>query len=271
MSDSWVRAATCLRLLNAAPGYLGGAVVRMRSGPERDLIMDGLRGLRARKLHPAVSDEHLFGGLDLSATLQSGQYVKTSGVYATPCTVILTMAERCAPDLAAKIAHQIDRDAGHCLIALDEGAEPQEAAPLALADRVPFHIAPESRPPAGWTPDPPSQNACDPRRVSASPDDAATLAVLAAQFGIDSLRAPLLALRVARTHAAIAGRSAVTQADLQQAAGLVYPQRATQVPQDAEDTPPAEPDAAQAQANDGAQDPLDIPQGDMLVVAVRAL
>ncbi|WP_282130089.1 VWA domain-containing protein, partial [Roseobacter litoralis] len=110
-------------------------------------------------------------------------------------------------------------------------------------------------------------------KVTASAQDIEALAEIAAVFGIDSLRAPLLALRVARAHAALHGRTTVTDADINAAAELTYPHRATRVPQepDAAEEPPAPPDDTPEDDEAGDSDTLSLPEGDMLVEAVKAL
>lgn len=269
--DSWGRAAACLRLLLFAPGYLGGATIRMRAGPDRDRITDCLKQRAARKVHPTISDEQLFGGIDLSATLGSGQVIENKGIFSNPSIVILTMAERCTPDLTAKLSQQLDRDKGQCIIALDEGAEPEETLHPSLAERLPFHIEPEGRMPLDWHIVPVGTGRNSPANVQTRPEDAEVLTHLAAQFGIDSMRAPLLALRVARVHAALAGRDVLSDEDLEIAARLVYPQRATRFPQEPEEAdtpPPSEPEEPDEQ---GQTENLDIPDGDMLVDAIKAL
>lgn len=269
---SWDRATTCLRLLLFAPDYLGGAVIRMRAGPDRDLITDALHPLAVRRLHPTISDDQLFGGLDLSATLGSNQIIENKGLFSDQCTAVLSMAERFSLELAAKLAQQLDHDVGHCLIALDEGADAEEAVPPALSDRLPFHIAPEGRRPANWRVVPAGTQARKPQEVAATPEDAMALAVLAATFGIHSLRAPMLALRVARTLAAIDDRGAVSQTDLETAAGLVYAHRATCLPDEAESAQDATPpDNSSHEDRSNGGETVDLPDGDMLVEAVRAL
>ncbi|WP_299505754.1 magnesium chelatase subunit D [uncultured Roseobacter sp.] len=270
-TDSWDRAALCVALLRFAPGYLGGATIRMRASPRRDAVTSSLEPLRMRRLHPTISDEQLFGGLDLAATLNSNQLTENKGIFEISCSAVLAMAERCPPDLAAKLAHQLDRDIGHCIVALDEGAEQDEATPPALSERLPFHIAPEGRIPADWAPVPAGTSTVDPATVTSDADDLTAVTVLAAQFGIDSLRAPLLALRVARTHAAFHARTILARDDLETAASLVFPHRATRVPQEAEteSTPP--PPEPETDTDSGARESLELPDGDMLVDAVRAL
>ncbi|ABG29858.1 VWA domain-containing protein [Roseobacter denitrificans] len=272
-SDSWDRAALALRLLTVENADLGGAVIRMRASPARDHVLAALRGLKLRKIHPTISDDQLFGGLDLAATLESSHLVENTSFFDDKTNALLVMAERCGTGLAAKLAQILDRDAGHMLIALDEGAEADEHAPPALADRLALHIEPEGRMPEGWQPAPAGTSALDPRHVTVSAGDIQTLAEIAAVFGIDSLRAPLLALRVARAHAALNGRDKVTDSDLNVAAELTYPHRATRLPQepDAAEDPPAPPEDSPEDDAAGDSDTLSLPEGDMLVEAVKAL
>ena len=271
---SWDRAALALTLLAADPAALGGAVIRMRAGPDRDRVMAQLAALPLRRIHPTISDDQLFGGLDLAGTLETGQLIESKSFFKNPCTALLTMAERCGPELAAKLAQQLDADAGHALILFDEGADADETAPAALRERLALQIAPEGRIPEGWGAVPAGTKAPDAANVAVSAADIDTLTTLAAAFGIDSLRAPLLALRTARLHAAIHGRETLAEQDIAAAAELVYPQRATRVPeQDAspEDEPPAPPENSPDDGDtDDSQSPS-LPDGDMLVEAVRAL
>ncbi len=276
-TTSWDRAALALRLLCVPDADLGGAVIRMRASPARDHVLTQVAPLQPRKIHPTISDDQLFGGLDLAATLNAAQVVENKSFFHSRCTALLTMSERCGPDLAAKLAQQLDSGAGHMIVALDEGAEPDEAAPPALTERLAFHIAPEGRAPAGWpsdTPPVPAGTPLTPADVTVSGSDIETLTSLAAVFGIDSLRAPSLALRAARAHAAMHGRKAVDESDLNAAAELVYPQRATRVPQEPEDQsqdPPPPPEDAPDDDGAGDSESFELPDGDMLVDAVKAL
>lgn len=274
--DSWERAALALRLLRLENTGLGGAVVRMRAGPGRAAVLAQLEGLSWRKIHPTISDDQLFGGLDLAATLKASQLIENKSFFHTQCNAFLIMAERCGADLTAKLAREIDKDANHLIVALDEGAEPDEHAPPALLDRLALHIAPTGRMPDGWpaTQAVPAGTApCAPRTVTTTEADIETLTALAAVFGIDSLRAPWLALRVAKAHAALQGRKEVTEEDLNAAAELTYPHRATRVPEtpEAPQDPPAPPEDTPENEDADDVDTLSLPEGDMLVDAVKAL
>ena len=273
---SWDRAALALRLLAMDPAALGGVVIRMRAGPARDAVMAQLAALPLRRIHPTISDDQLFGGLDLSATLESGQVIETKSFFHSSCLILLTMAERCGPELAAKLAQQLDANAGHAVIALDEGAEPDEAVPKALADQLAFHVAPEGRMPAGWPENGnyPIKSIVPAGTVAVSPSDIETLTTLAAVFGIDSLRAPMLALRTAKAHAALHGRVALAEADLNAAAELVYPHRATRIPEqepESSEDPPAPPEEMPDDEGAGDDQSLQLPEGDMIIEAVKAL
>ena len=95
----WDRALRALDVLASDPAAVGGLWLRARSGPARtaflarlDRMLPGLT-----RLHPDVSDEALFGGLDLAATLAAGRVVKAGGLLSRPGSLVLTMAERCPP------------------------------------------------------------------------------------------------------------------------------------------------------------------------------
>jgi magnesium chelatase subunit D len=268
---NWDRAALALRLLLVDGAGLGGAVIRMRAGPARDRVLETLKPLALRKIHPTISDDQLYGGIDLAATLGASQVMENKSFFHRKTNALLVMAERATPDLAAKLAQELDTDAGHQIVALDEGAEPEEHLPPALSERLALYIAPEGRMPPGW-PSVPAGTAVSARQVAVSAQDIEALTTLAAVFGIDSLRAPWLALRVARAHAALQGRKAVTEEDVQAAAELTYPQRATRVPQQPEEAeaPPAPPEDS-PEPEEGGSDTLDLPEGDLLVEAVKAL
>lgn len=218
-----------------------------------------------RRLHPTVTDDTLFGGLDLAATLATGQPVMQPGLLAQPATLVLTMAERCPAGLAARLATALDGPA-HCLIALDEGAEADETLAPALADRLSLFLDLTDIP-LGDSRDIP----LDPQRLAAArailpsltltPDHLAALTRAAAELGIPSLRAPLLAAATARAHAAWHGRAEVTDEDLAAAAALTYAHRAAPQPeqteaQDPEPPPPPpdpNPDQGEAQSEDQSQ------------------
>ena len=59
------------------PALLGGMVIKAHAGPVRDRYLEFLKsritaGMPFRKLPLSIQDERLLGGLDLSATLNTG-------------------------------------------------------------------------------------------------------------------------------------------------------------------------------------------------------
>ena len=268
MTNAVSRARLALRLLAIDPQGLGGVHLRARPGPVRAALEDDMGALPVpvRRIHPSISDEQLYGGIDLSATLAQGVAVRSKGLLDAPCTVILPMAERCPSGLAARLGLALDRGS-HAIIALDEGAEPDEILPAALADRLAFSVELEElsmRDVQAADPMPAAPtNDADAHEILVPSGAIADLAGLAETLGIVSPRACLLALRAARAHAVLAGRDCVAEEDLTVAAALVLAPRATRMPEtDAsdqtpppEDAPPPPPQDAPEQDGEDSQSP----------------
>lgn len=274
-ASDWERAARVLQILAISGTGLGGAVLRMRAGPARDRILTAIRQAfpNAAKLHPNVDDTHLFGGVDIASTLSQGHIVKTRGLLDRAETLLLTMAERCPDDLAAKLSQHLDRTPEATLFALDEGADEAECTPTSLTERLAFLIAPEGTPPPDWGIALPDAGA-DHARHSDSDIDALVLA--AEQFGITSLRAPLFALAAARANATLEGRAEVSEEDLSVAAALIYAHRATRMPPEdsdqQDDLPqPEQPEPQEPDTSEGEDKTQALPQGEMLIAAIKAL
>ena len=230
--------------------------------------------LPQRRLHPALGDEALYGGLDLTATLAAGRPVRSEGVLARPSALILTMAERCPAGLAARLGQALDQP-GHALIALDEGAEADEALPAALADRLALFLTLDGIADAEAPPLTMNLARIEDARARLSsvrvPKSAAgLLAGVAKALDIPGLRAPLLALRLARVIAALRGNGGVHRQDLTTAAELVFAHRARATPgAEAEALPPPAPDPDPGTDPAAQADSLDLPD-ELILEAVRA-
>jgi len=284
LSTPFGRATAALALLAVDPKGLGGMAIRARSGPVRDALTDmfGAIPLPLIRLHPAVTDSALYGGLDLSATLSSGHFVTERGLLTDPSALVLAMAERTTSELAARLALTLDEGRGHCLIALDEGSEEDETLPAALAERIAFAIVLNDVPlgdVTGFGPD--AEELEDARAMLATvqtgPEDLGQIVRLCADFGVGSGRAALFALRAARANAAIEGRPEITDEDIATGCALVLSHRATQFPAPQEDEteeppPPSdpEPESESDAPDDQDQDSLELPD-ELLLEAVRAL
>lgn len=284
--ERWQKANLALACFALNPAAMGGIWLRARVGPVRDRFLAGLdlsvRGQTVSRLHPNIGDDALFGGIDLAATLGAGTVTKTRGLLDKPGVMILPMAERAKPGLAARLARAMDEGRGLSLVALDEGAGPEERIPEGLADRLAIHLdltevslsdAPDL--------EIDTDALVEARRllphVEVPDATISDLAQVAARLGIRSLRAPLQAIAVARASAALSGESEVDEPDLLTAVELVLAPRATQMPEapPEEEQEPEQPpeDQTPEDAEDEAEDEDETPQipAEMLLEAARAM
>jgi magnesium chelatase subunit D len=226
-------AACAAALLAIDPAGCGGILLRSFAGPMRDEFLVRLREYLTplRKIPLNISDDRLLGGLDLAATLSAGRPVTQRGILAEASggAVVLAMAERLTREAAAKIATAME--GGFGVVALDEG-DADEAAPVALRDRLAFMLDEAALAEAGPWPDA-ALVAGAKTRLSRVIIDAKVLESLcrtAFALGIGSIRASLLAVHAARAAAALAGRDTVSADDARLAAKLVLGPRAVHAP-----------------------------------------
>lgn len=229
----WHLAEAALVGLSVCGPALGGLWLRARVGPVRSRFLDAVASAGPhRRLPVDASDETLFGGVDVAASLGTGQLIRTTGLLERPGLLVLPMAERARPGLAARLATTLDRGRDTSILALDEGTE-EETLPAILAERLGLHLDLDGLALA----DAPVIT-LDPDRILAAqlrepqlPDRAiSALAQTCAALGVTSLRAPILALHLARALAAWEARDVVCDDDLAMATALVLAPRATQMP-----------------------------------------
>ena len=277
-TPAWPDAVTAAQLFAVDPIGTGGVLVRSRAGPVRDRWLAILRtalppSQPSRHLPLHIADGRLLGGLDLNATLLAGRPVAERGLLAEVDggVLVLAMAERLSSSTTVHVTAAMDaretvveRDglslrmpARFGVIALDEGLE-DEFSPAALRDRLAFHVDLNDMPLRGA--DEVEINgaaivAARGRLPSLKVNDAQIEAISAAAgaLGIVSLRAPLLAIRVACASAALSGRVAIEQDDIALAARLVLAPRALVFPQanetDESEQPPG-PEPEQSEGDD---------------------
>lgn len=270
-----------LAVLAIDPAAIGGLWLRARAGPDRQRLLEALTllplPLPVRRLASNITDEALFGGLDSAATLRAGRPVMRQGLLDRAALLLLPMAERCAPDLAARLAQALDARR-HALVALDEAADDGEGLPQKLADRLGLFLDLDGARLPDRLPLPDHDSIAQARALLPSvrvPHDAVSDVVRAcAELMILSARAPILTLAAARALAALDGRVVVERADLTAAAALVLAHRAAPLadPPDSDDPPPPPPDDAPPDSpqDDSAQAEADLPAADILVDAIRA-
>ena len=302
----WADAVRAAALFAVDPFGLGGVALRARAGPARERWLTAFRDLlppsvpwRRMPLH--VAEGRLLGGLDLAATLRQGRPIAERGLLAEADNgvVVVAMTERLPAATAAHLAAVLDsgevvveRDglalrlpARIGVVALDEGIADDERPPAALLDRLSLHLDldmigdPDARAAAATLAedDVAAARALLPA-VRAGDGMVAALCEAAWALGIASLRAPLLALRVAKASAALAGLDAVAEADAALAARLVLAPRATRAPAGDPGVDPKPDDAARdgsASEPAAGEDPVesavsDRPLGDVVLAAAQS-
>jgi magnesium chelatase subunit D len=282
------RSALAAALLAIDPVGLGGAALRAGHGAWRDEWLALLRRLLPSeapwlRLPPSVGSEALLGGLDLGATLHSGRPVAQRGVLARADAgcVLLPMAERVPALVASHLCAALDRHevplqrdglallypARLAVLALDEGASDEERLPAALLERLAFHLrtdsgtrdsAPDNSTErsalAPWSAHDIAQARARLPLVRVPPPVLEGLCAAAHAWGIDSLRAPSMALRAARAVAALLGCDTVDDEHARLAAALVLAPRATQLPTTDSAPEPTAPAESEPPAPDPAPD-----------------
>jgi len=299
----WADPARAAALLAVDPAGLGGVLVRASAGPVRDRWLGQFESLLSpgeawRRMPARIADDRLLGGLDLAATLQTGQPVAQKGLLAEVHGggVIVPMAERMTGSTAARLAAALDegeigfeRDgvsrrwpARIAVVALDEGGAEDAAPPVTLGDRLALRVdlgglsLRDCGEPAARA----SQilhARANLARVEVPQPIVQGLCATALLLGVDSLRASVASVRAARAAAALAGREVANEDDARLAARLVLGPRATRLPPapEQEDAPEA---AAPPAPQDDSQQADDRPPGepqegtleDRLVAAAQA-
>ncbi|MEM0988944.1 MAG: magnesium chelatase subunit D [Pseudomonadota bacterium] len=295
-ADVWHRAARAAAILAVDPAGLGGVVLQARAGPAREAwlaLLNTYLPAPPRRLPPEIADDRLLGGLDLAATLQAGRPVGATGllVEADGGVIVVPMAERMSAGLAGRLAavldtgrvraeragQRIDSASRVGLVLLDEAAEPDEAAPAALTERLALHVRLDDLALADLSP--PASTDIEQARERLSsvrvPRHAAkVLTASAAMLGVSSMRAPLLALRAARVIAALSGRRMVRDIDLEEAAVMVLAPRATRMPAEdgqEDEQPPPPPEPQDDTPPDNTSTRSDAPLEDRVLEAARAI
>jgi magnesium chelatase subunit D len=297
---AWFDAVIAAQLFAVDPPGTAGVLLRSRAGPVRDRWLAILRAALApseqiKHLPVHIADGRLLGGLDLNATLLAGRPVAERGLLAEADggVLMLAMAERLASSTTVHITAAMDqketiveRDglslrmpASFGVVALDEGLE-DEGAPASLRDRLAFlldlnEISLREA----------DEVVIDSNRILAARERLPSLQITEEQvdaicaasgaLGIISLRAPLLALRVARSSAALGGNAKVEQEDIAMAARLVLAPRAVVFPQldesERQEQPP-EPPSNAPNEKESEQQALDVDRAldEVILAAVAA-
>ena len=297
---AWSDAITAAQLFAVDPVGTGGVLVRSRAGPVRECWLTMLcaalpvvQPLKRLPLH--IADGRLLGGLDLNATLLAGRPVAERGLLTESDggVLMVAMAERLPSATAVHVTAAMDaqetiveRDglslrmpARFGVIALDEGLD-DEFAPVSIRDRLGFHVDLNEIPIRAADEFAINREEIQAARIRlpalrASAEQVEAICTAAAALGIVSLRAPILALRVACASAALAAHAAVDQDDIALAARLVLAPRALVFPQEGSERsqPPPEPpppETAEEDRADTGHSDIDRPLDEVILAAVQA-
>lgn len=226
-------------------------------------------GLNTVKLPGNIDVERLLGGIDLSRTLQTGHLHMQSGLLqqAHQGLVCISMAERFPAAMIAPLTQAMDTQSlpplGNAensengvttqfsVVALDESMHDDPTISKSLQDRLGLWFDLQDLVPSDITgvaidminpqngPESVSiqiaTEALDPMKqalheIEWTDEQVLAVCVTAQGLGIDSLRIPTLALRVASCHAALNLRNRLADEDLAFAARRVLAPRVTQLP-----------------------------------------
>ena len=275
----WHLAELAMAAFAAAPHALGGVWLRSAPGPVRDILLDVLTdflgGNSPRRVPLHTQESRLLGGIDLAQTLAAGSLRWETGILEQSHgeVLVLAMAERADRRLVAHLCSALDRGTLQLareslsrqiaceigVLALDEGLVDESPSP-ALTERLGLRIDLDGidihsiEPAAVDT----SDILAAGRRwqdIQHAEEQLESLASIALSLGIQSPRAVLLASRVARVLAALAGREETNEQDLRHAVLLSLSHRATQLPQIAEEDTSVEEDAQSAEPPEQPESP----------------
>ena len=266
MREAWDLAQLALLLLQVDPHGIGGVWLKAGYSPARQTWLAQLQalGLPVMRMPHHIDQERMLGGIDLSVTLAQGRVVEQIGLLAqaNEGVVVVPMSEKLSPQTLAMLLQAQDQGQVHALaigathasrfglVALDESQEDEPGAASKLKERLALWIDIDEvdiTKSQGKIEALSVQELAEVRslllKIQATDAQMRALCEVAFALGIDSMRAPLLTLRMACVHAAIHDREFLEEEDLRIAAQMVLSPRATRMPsnQDAESAPTPEP------------------------------
>ncbi len=254
-SDLWDLYVLSAAVLCVNPRLVGGIVVKSFASDVRQTWLDIINEFLPSSSHIVkvptnISDERLIGGLDLVATINSGNPVVQEGILsqANGGYLLLPMAERNTPLTIASICSALDSNqvvveregiskinqTEFSVIALDESDLNESLSP-ALTDRLSMHINLHELSTHDICPayieksDVVSARTLLPK-IKFEDNDREKISAIALSLGVHSIRACIYTQHVARIIAALHDHTEIDTSDLSLAIQLVISPRATMLP-----------------------------------------
>lgn len=288
LAPAWADAILAARLLSGALApsrpQLGGIHVRARQGPALSAWLDMLRELAGEtppwiRIPATLEATRLAGGIDLVGSIEAGRPVYETGLLerARGGIAIISMAERLERGAVAIIGAAMDAGTAPVIVAIDEGADPDETLCAALADRLSLRIDLSAVSLTETFISPAGPDGSPPSAAAIGDDVLEALTGLAAAAAPRSMRLPLSLARTARLVAGLDGAATVSPehcaAAIRLVLGLSPESMAAGEPEAAAEPPQEQPPEPEASRPDDRDDPqLPDPQAllDMLVEAEAA-
>jgi magnesium chelatase subunit D len=278
MRSTWDFAQLALILLQIEPHGLGGIWLKSRFSPARQSWLAQLEGLglALKRMPHHIDPERMLGGIDLPLTLAKGRLSEHVGLLAQADQglVVVSMSEKLEPHTLAMLVQSQDEgrvdaleqgqshNARFGLVALDESLDDEQGAASKLKERLAIWIDISAVDLAE------SQHRVEPlnpgelarvrtnlARLEPTESQVRAVCEVAHALGVESLRVPILALRLACRHAALHDRPTLEDEDLAVATQMVLSGRATRWPQNLESLPATETETPEATDREPSNEP----------------
>ncbi len=269
MIDDTLSDATWVAGLLALCGpKLGGAVVDAAVADDFGAALAKTTA-PLRTISATIAPEVLIGTLDLAATLALGKPVETQGLLVPQAKLLVRRADRLETACVSLMAQALDKNE-LMLIAVTNLHDEEVAVSPKLTDRLPFQI--DTKAADYWThEDIELAKSILPKDVKKK--WVADLCGVALSIGIESPRAVVQAVEVARALAALQGLRDIDEGSVALAGRLVLAHRARHLPpQEQQDDVPDQspPPAEQTSAEDENNSPPNPADAELILEAIKA-
>jgi len=225
--------------------------IKANAGPVREAVMQRLEEYvpktSFKKMPLGIDEQRLIGGLDLSATLNSGVRVASKGLLAQ-ChdqMMVVPMANLLPVETVSQLTAAMDLgfvnverdglsardDARFGIVVFDETDDGDTPLSSSLCDRIMFHLDLSSLSYRALSFNDRQRSQTISPKALCHNNIIEDVCSLALSFGLTSIRPVKQAISIAVLHARLNGRTSVIQDDVMVAVRLSLLQRASQIPQ----------------------------------------